>query len=1174
MFKDENRHYSLRKLSVGLASVLIGLSFASTTGNRVKADTVSAQTSKNNKIDANADASKEVVKSINSVNANKLTPSQTVLNKQATSNDLLKGTSDQNSVTEPQKNLLDDLGKQKTSAENNQAEAKNQENRLVDQINYKLTNKTSTDNKEDLGQNKVASDETKQAPTTKFDAEKSIAGSSSVQQVNNQLNNRAEDTFQTQPQNSQKLDLTKNSPKFAKKALATNLTETNNKTTHSYTKEGSDPSVVKTPPKSLLASDNFDYSGTTTIQWNPKMTKGLPADVWTERRNSGEEFAYSNTDVDGVVATASITLTGNNYIIDPNTGNKTRIAKINRVFYDLKYTRNTTNKPRVIGIYYSDFTQQNVSIYGHANQLSEYMEYLDDQGNKINIPLAYDIQIIGSLDGGYDLKKGNENECVKGINGSIVYPYTNAEFINNDPNTNAVRGWDTTESGQALAIGGLTNGLTFYKNVNTDGSIWDQWTMNLATPSQMQSLPYSEIDTRGISRNIHFVDENGNQIQPTLTQTASWVSVKDKQGNIKTIGNQPNIAEYNIPHELTVNGKTYLIDAFTDGNSTKLASWTPANTDKNQDVYLVYKDLDVAVKYVDAVSGQTVKNDNFVSDPSQSVTYNYSVPDGYVLEAPAKTSTSYTFGDDKSDTPTITINVRKAIKRHYRVIENLPDGTQKVIVEYNLTLPQRKDGTYGIPDFLEDGRSANGSDQDYNAEYIVMNKYFGGIPVMSSSNNVRINPDVSKPTVDYSNILFDIDQVKNTTPTFTQERGATINFAYYKNISQFTWTVSTRGITTDQNPSQDFVINYQHNTQKVTDPSQLQTTGKRTITISMPKGHGDQMTIVQTVGYKRTGSLDLYTGKTTYTDWVFDADTSNVTVNGQVSTQYQAYILKDGVVNYAPIKLPHINGYKAKLIQDKANSAMFMVSFFALPHQNNQSTSSETQPSDNVQSSQKPAQAKQKQPEPIQTRPADDKQVAQILNHIAFELMHNDSSGTADNFEPTQNDSAPRETADVTQKVKPEPAKPAPIETQVPVGTHDSLSNYTLTTNNPILDTLVFNNIESNGLTWQIDNKNLNNNSINVPYHLTNAIYKLRLPRFSNYELRLVKRGTTQDSISFMYINKQTQLNYVFNLKIQDNKYYLTVGKIDRVNRKIIPIKTYNVISYQDLLDIFDKYFK
>ena len=167
----------------------------------------------------------------------------------------------------------------------------------------------------------------------------------------------------------------------------------------------------------------------------------------------------------------------------------------------------------------------------------------------------------------------------------------------------------------------------------------------------------------------------------------------------------------------------------------------------------------------------------------------------------------------------------------------------------------------------------------------------------------------------------------------------------------------------------------------------------------------------------------------------------------------------------------------------------------------------------------------------------------------------------------------PKVSSITSQKVTPKPAKPAPIETQASVETHD-LNTNTLTTNDPLPDTLVFNNIESNELTWQIGNKNLNNNSINVPYYLTNTIYKVRLPRFNNYELRLVKRGTTQDSVSFMYINKQTQLNYVFNLTIQGNKYYLTVYKIDHVNRKMIPIKTYNVISYQYLLDIFDKYCK
>lgn len=38
--QDKNRHYSLRKLNVGLASVLIGISFASAKGQVVKADSV------------------------------------------------------------------------------------------------------------------------------------------------------------------------------------------------------------------------------------------------------------------------------------------------------------------------------------------------------------------------------------------------------------------------------------------------------------------------------------------------------------------------------------------------------------------------------------------------------------------------------------------------------------------------------------------------------------------------------------------------------------------------------------------------------------------------------------------------------------------------------------------------------------------------------------------------------------------------------------------------------------------------------------------------------------------------------------------------------------------------------------------------------------------------------
>ena len=116
-------------------------------------------------------------------------------------------------------------------------------------------------------------------------------------------------------------------------------------------------------------------------------------------------------------------------------------------------------------------------------------------------------------------------------------------------------------------------------------------------------------------------------------------------------------------------------------------------------------------------------------------------------------------------------------------------------------------------------------------------------------------------------------------------------------------------------------------------------------------------------------------------------------------------VIIDGVICFKPVEIPHINGYKAHLIKDPVNPAMFLVSFFALPKQlqNNQSN--------NVQSSQKPVQ-------PIQTRLADDKQVDQAIDQISYTLMHNDSTfDNADSFESAQNDSAPLEDAsDSTQK--------------------------------------------------------------------------------------------------------------------------------------------------------------
>ena len=76
MFKDGNRHYSLRKLSVGLASVLIGISFASGNSHTVKADT----------LNDGSDGAQTVVQTITKGNDTIAKDSNTVIKIDAKSN--------------------------------------------------------------------------------------------------------------------------------------------------------------------------------------------------------------------------------------------------------------------------------------------------------------------------------------------------------------------------------------------------------------------------------------------------------------------------------------------------------------------------------------------------------------------------------------------------------------------------------------------------------------------------------------------------------------------------------------------------------------------------------------------------------------------------------------------------------------------------------------------------------------------------------------------------------------------------------------------------------------------------------------------------------------------------------------------------------------------------------
>ena len=106
----------------------------------------------------------------------------------------------------------------------------------------------------------------------------------------------------------------------------------------------------------------------------------------------------------------------------------------------------------------------------------------------------------------------------------------------------------------------------------------------------------------------------------------------------------------------------------------------------------------------------------------------------------------------------------------------------------------------------------------------------------------------------------------------------------------------------------------------------LTNTAKRTIIFNLP--HAVPTTIVQTINYKTIAPVQIYfypdspqiaqTYPVKESDWQLDTSKQNdaIVVNGQI--------------RFASVKIPHINGYKAYIVPNKSNPALFTVSFIEI----------------------------------------------------------------------------------------------------------------------------------------------------------------------------------------------------------------------------------------------------
>ena len=119
----------------------------------------------------------------------------------------------------------------------------------------------------------------------------------------------------------------------------------------------------------------------------------------------------------------------------------------------------------------------------------------------------------------------------------------------------------------------------------------------------------------------------------------------------------------------------------------------------------------------------------------------------------------------------------------------------------------------------------------------------------------------------------------------------------------------------------------------------LTNTATRTIVFNFP--HATPETITQVINYKAIATVQVNFNShaivQTYpvkgSDWQLDDSKQNdaIIVNGQI--------------HFKAVKIPHVNGYKARIVRDKINPAMLMVSFMAIPTENKPSNPIEEIPS-------------------------------------------------------------------------------------------------------------------------------------------------------------------------------------------------------------------------------------
>ena len=106
-------------------------------------------------------------------------------------------------------------------------------------------------------------------------------------------------------------------------------------------------------------------------------------------------------------------------------------------------------------------------------------------------------------------------------------------------------------------------------------------------------------------------------------------------------------------------------------------------------------------------------------------------------------------------------------------------------------------------------------------------------------------------------------------------------------------------------------------------------------------------------------------------------------------------------------------------------------------------------------------------------------------------------------------------------------------------------------------------------ISWKLQDSVL---SSSTPlYTLSNSSNSIMLPHLTGYKFKLIKRGTGENSVSFIY-SKDKNYKYVFNIAFKDNVMYFTVLTPNKAHNKLTVKQVYNVHNQKELANILSLY--